>query len=195
MSLDPYRRASLKILEIFRTYCDRVEKASVDESFLDMSTLVKKKLLEQYPELRIPPPDNDSSCALPLPPSITYSEVYGVIIPLSEDENEEGPMDWDDVIMCLAAEMIRNIRKEVEETLNYTCSAGIARNKMLAKLAAGANKPNQQVPFLMGFDLPETILRNRAVEDFLKDIPFTKIRTFLCFSKPYGRESWWKVWG
>lgn len=48
--------------------------------------------------------------------------------------------------MYIAAEMIREVRKEVEEKLGYTCSAGIARNKMLAKLAAGWKKPNQQVP-------------------------------------------------
>ena len=48
--------------------------------------------------------------------------------------------------MYLAAEMIQKTRREVEEKLGYTCSAGIARNKMLAKLAAGWKKPNQQVP-------------------------------------------------
>jgi DNA polymerase eta len=47
--------------------------------------------------------------------------------------------------MYLAAEMIQKTRREVEEKLGYTCSAGIARNKMLAKLAAGWKKPNQQV--------------------------------------------------
>jgi hypothetical protein len=67
-------------------------------------------------------------------------------VPLSDDESEEEPGDWDDVIMSVAAEMIRDIRREVEEKLGYTCSAGIARNKMLAKLAAGWKKPNQQVP-------------------------------------------------
>jgi DNA polymerase eta len=67
-------------------------------------------------------------------------------VPLSDDRSEEEPGDWDDVIMSIAAEMIRDIRGEVEEKLGYTCSAGIARNKMLAKLAAGWKKPNQQVP-------------------------------------------------
>jgi DNA polymerase eta len=69
-------------------------------------------------------------------------------VPLSDDESEEEPGDWDDVIMFIASEMIRDIRMEVEEKLGYTCSAGIATNKMLAKLAAGWKKPNQQVPDL-----------------------------------------------
>jgi DNA polymerase eta len=69
-------------------------------------------------------------------------------VPLSGDKSEEEPSDWDDVIMSIASEMIRGIRMEVDEKLGYTCSAGIATNKMLAKLAAGWKKPNQQVPDL-----------------------------------------------
>jgi len=145
VSLDPYRRASLKILAIFRQYCDRIEKASIDESFLDMSSVVKEKLIERYPELGLPPPYNDMSYALPAAPSAIFSEDLGAIVPLSEGESEEDPVDWDDVIMFLAAEIIKECRKEVETKLGYTCSAGIARNKMLAKLAAGWKKPNQQV--------------------------------------------------
>jgi DNA polymerase eta len=146
VSLDPYRRASLKILEIFRAHCDRVEKASIDESFLDLSTQLKQKLLERYPELSLPPPYNDASYPLPPAPSITFSDESGAIVPLSEGHSEEEPTDWDDVVMYLAAEMIQKTRREVEEKLGYTCSAGLARNKMLAKLAAGWKKPNQQVP-------------------------------------------------
>ena len=107
--------------------------------------MVKSRLLERYPTLALPPPYNDASYQLPVPPTITFTDEMGVIVPLSEGENEEDPPDWDDVIMFLAAETIRDIRKEVEEKLGYTCSAGIARNKMLAKLAAGWKKPNQQV--------------------------------------------------
>jgi DNA polymerase eta len=143
--LDPYRRASLKILEIFRKHCDRVEKASIDESFMDLSTLIKARLLERYPELTLPPPYNDNSYPLPPAPAVTFSDELGAVVPLSDGHSEEDPVDWDDVIMFLAAELILEIRREVEETLGYTCSAGIARNKMLAKLAAGWKKPNQQV--------------------------------------------------
>jgi len=70
-------------------------------------------------------------------------------------EKEAEPLDWDDIIMFLAAEIIRDIRSEVETELGYTCSAGIARNKLLAKLAAGYKKPNQQVSLIA----PELIVR------------------------------------
>jgi DNA polymerase eta len=145
VSLDPYRRASLKILEIFRAHCDRVEKASIDESFIDLSSQIKQKLLERYPELMPSTPYNDTSYQLPVAPTITFPTELGAVVPLSEGESEEEGGDWDDVIMSIGAEMIRDIRREVEEKLGYSCSAGIARNKMLAKLAAGWKKPNQQV--------------------------------------------------
>ena len=146
VSLDPYRRASHKILEIFKTYCGVVEKASIDESFLDLSDVVKSTLLQRFPELSLPPPSNDLSYNLPLPPTLTIPDdgSLGVFVPLPGEE-EEDILDWDDVIMLLAAEIVTKVRKEVETTLGYTCSAGIARNKMLAKLSAGWKKPNQQV--------------------------------------------------
>lgn len=143
--MDPYRQASLEILKIFRSHCDCVEKASIDESFLDLSTQVKSRLLERYPELTLPPPNNDTSCPLPLAPHITFTDEMGAIVPLPDDDNEEDAPDWDDVVLSLATEIIRDIRREVEVNLGYTCSAGIAQNKMLAKLAAGWKKPNRQV--------------------------------------------------
>lgn len=108
---------------------------------------MKQKLLNRYPELQLPPPYNDTSYPLPPAPSIVFGDELGAIVPLSEGESEEDPVDWDDVVMSIAAEMIREVRKEVEDKLGYTCSAGIARNKMLAKLAAGWKKPDQQVFF------------------------------------------------
>ena len=139
-----------------------------------MSTLVKQRLLERYPELTLPPPYNDNTYPLPPAPSVTFSDELGAIVPLDDGYSEEDPVDWDDVVMYLAAEMILEIRREVESTLGYTCSAGIARNKMLAKLAAGWKKPNQQVS-LRRIHLTQTVLRNRAILGFLKDFKFTKI--------------------
>lgn len=67
--------------------------------------------------------------------------------------------------MNIGSEIVRAVRAKIREKLNYTCSAGIARNKMMAKLGAGYKKPNQQ-----------TIVRNRAVQHFLSGFKFTKIR-------------------
>lgn len=164
VSLDPYRRESRKILEIFKKHCDRVEKASIDESFLDLSSVVKSVLLERYGHLlNIPHTNLDDP--LPEAPPVTWSTGCGVLVELDADCTEEDKNDWDDIAMQIAAEFMTAVRQDVKDTLGYTCSAGIARNKTLAKIAAGQNKPAQQ-----------TILRNRAVQSFLNSIPFTKIR-------------------
>ena len=67
----------------------------------------------------------------------------------------------------LAAELAAKIRQEVFDTLKYTCSAGISYNKMLAKLASGLNKPNQQ-----------TIITPRYCISSLRPIEIKKVRNF-----------------
>ena len=84
-----------------------------------------------------------------------------------EEYTKDVPLDWDDVCLAIAAEIVADIRKQVRTELKYTCSAGIARNKMLAKLASGYKKPNNQ-----------TIVRARAINRFLSGIKFTKSELF-----------------
>ncbi|KDN34789.1 DNA/RNA polymerase [Tilletiaria anomala UBC 951] len=60
--------------------------------------------------------------------------------------------------------MVR-VRTAVVDQLGYTTSAGIASNKTLAKLCSSWRKPNSQ-----------TTMRPAAVANFLRDLPFQKIR-------------------
>lgn len=150
--LDPYRAESKKILKILKTACpDAVlEKASIDESFLDLSKVVYDKMLENYEILRHPPPNDDPSQQLPLPEQRVI-DWHGSHLVASEvedsesGEKEEEFVDWDDIAMAEAAKMARFVREEVKRELGYTCSAGISSNKMIAKLGSGFRKPNQQV--------------------------------------------------
>lgn len=48
----------------------------------------------------------------------------------------------------------------------YKCSAGVAHNKILAKLVCGLHKPNKQ-----------TILPQNTVSDLYKDLPIKKIKS------------------
>ncbi|EPS37518.1 hypothetical protein H072_8789 [Dactylellina haptotyla CBS 200.50] len=172
VSLDHYRRESKKILSIFRSNCPKVEKASVDESFLDLSNMVFERLMERYDEElgvvdgEVVAPYGDTTEKLRLPELAGVDWTDSHLIDLDEGEDaEEEPVDWDDVVMGIAAEIVKDVRRQVKERLGYTCSAGIARNKMLAKLGSGYKKPNQQ-----------TVVRNRAVSQFLSDMKFTSIR-------------------
>ena len=52
----------------------------------------------------------------------------------------------------LGAKIASTIRKHVHTELQYTCSAGIAHNKMLAKLGSALKKPNgQTVRYTLSF--------------------------------------------
>ncbi|KAL5042687.1 hypothetical protein BDW71DRAFT_135379 [Aspergillus fruticulosus] len=188
--LDPYRAESRKILKMIKEKLSRwytgitgdlselglssqvkiqealVEKASVDEVFIDLSPLVFGVLLQRYPELREKPHGDDRVASLPRPPTTALEwSTEDCLVDLDENETEVDNPDWDDIAMLVGAEIIRSVRTAVWNTLSYTCSAGIAKNKMMAKLGSATHKPNKQ-----------TIVRNRAIQNFLGGFKFTKIR-------------------
>lgn len=170
VSLDPYRLESRRILACIKDVLpapplQRVEKASVDEVFLDLSAQIHSILLERYPEISGPAPYDDPTEFLPRPPTTVLDWNTDALVDLDSSETEDDDPDWDDVAILLGSEIVRSVRAAVRERLKYTCSAGIARNKMIAKLGSAHKKPNQQ-----------TIVRNRAVHQFMGGFKFTKIR-------------------
>ena len=170
VSLDPYRLQSRRILATIKdalppTPLQKVEKASIDEVFLDLSAQIHSILLERYPELAGPPPYDDPSENLPQPPSTVLDWQADALVDLDSSQTEDDDPDWDDIVMLIGSEIVRDVREAIRDKVKYTCSAGIARNKMMAKLGSGHKKPNSQ-----------TVVRNRAVQHFLSDFKFTKIR-------------------
>ncbi|PGH16774.1 hypothetical protein AJ80_05089 [Polytolypa hystricis UAMH7299] len=193
VSLDPYRAESKKIMAAMKEalrgwaeYMDqrgcgekgahgvreeyehlvRVEKGGIDEVFVDLSALVFVTLMQRYPMLQEMEEKKELSEKLPVPPTTVLEwAAEDSLVDLDAGEVEEDDPDWDDVVMLIGAEIVRSVRQAVWEQLKYTCSGGIARNKMLAKLGSACNKPNKQ-----------TIVRNRAVQQFLGGFSFTKIR-------------------
>ena len=169
VSLDPYRLQSRKILATIKEFLpadvQKVEKASIDEVFLDLSAQVHGIMLERYPELKGPPPYDDPSEPLVRPPTTALDWAADALVDLDKEQSEEDDPDWDDVAILIASEIVRDVRAEIYKKLDFTCSAGISKNKMLAKLGSAHKKPNSQ-----------TVIRNRAVQHFLSDFKFTKIR-------------------
>lgn len=143
----------------------KVEKASIDEVFLDLSAQVNAALLERFPELANPPPYDDASEQLPMPSISALDWQADALVDLHDEDWEFDDPDWDDVALLVASEIVRDVRAAIKNQLKYTCSAGIARNKLLSKLGSGYKKPNMQ-----------TVIRNRAAQRFLSDFKFTKIR-------------------
>ncbi|CAL3971074.1 unnamed protein product [Diplocarpon coronariae] len=170
VSLDPYRLQSRRILQCIKEALPeklrKVEKASIDEVFMDLSAQVHATLLERFEELRGPAPYDDLSEFLPLPPTTVLDWKADALVDLDADQTEEDDPDWDDIAILIGSEIVRDVRAAVRKHLRYTCSGGIGQNKMIAKLGSAHKKPNQQ-----------TIIRNRAVQHFLSGFKFTKIRT------------------
>ncbi|PWZ02949.1 DNA/RNA polymerase [Testicularia cyperi] len=95
VSLDPYRRESNKILSIFKSTCPAgaVEKASIDESYFDLTIEVRKLMIERFPYLKDVPPDDPTrgtkgmDAPLPPPPRLGLQQwkQLGYVVPKSGD--------------------------------------------------------------------------------------------------------------
>ncbi|EFX05090.1 sister chromatid cohesion protein [Grosmannia clavigera kw1407] len=186
VSLEPYRIRSREILATIKASLPagrcRIEKAGIDEVFIDLSACVHDVLVhETYPELLAD--DGDASShgpddPLPPPPAIALDWAAtgsGVIQPDTggREERPEGgggggdemaqsgvdddPPDWDDVAMLEGARIVRAVRMAIYDHLRFRCSAGIASNKLVSKLGSSQHKPDRQ-----------TVVRPRAVGSFLE---------------------------
>lgn len=169
VSLDPYRLESRRIMAVIKehlpSHLQKVEKAGIDEVFLDLSAHVHAVLLERFAELAGPPPNGDLAERLPMPPVSALDWQADALVALDDERAEFDDPDWDDVAILVASEIVRNVRGAIRDKLRYTCAGGVARNKLLSKLGSSHKKPNQQ-----------TVIRNRAVPQFLSGFKVTKLR-------------------
>ncbi|KAJ3990163.1 hypothetical protein F5890DRAFT_1561190 [Lentinula detonsa] len=179
VSLDYYRRESAKVLAMFKAGLPdaEIEKASIDEAFIDFTQPVRQTLIQRYPYLSQIPPDapNGADTPLPAPPPLNWG-TDSHLIPINPTVDSESdtveisaPLTWHDVALQIASEMMHKVRVDIATKLGYTTSAGIARNKFLAKLCASYRKPYSQ-----------TILRNQAIPCYLKPLEFQKVSCALC---------------
>ena len=62
------------------------------------------------------------------------------------DARDDDAERWDDEerLLVAGAIVVDELRAQVSAELGFTCSGGVARNKMLAKLGCGLHKPDQQ---------------------------------------------------
>lgn len=168
-SLDYYRLQSRKAIEIVKgalpTTSRRIEKAGIDEVFLDLSAPVYDILVQRYPELLA------CESHLPIPSDIVLDWEDDQLVHFESEAEGDGEheehdaLDWHVIALSIGSEIVRDIRRKIMSGLNYTCSAGIAHNKVLAKLAAGHNKPNKQ-----------TVIRKCSTSSFLSGYKITKLR-------------------
>ncbi|KAJ6808855.1 DNA polymerase eta isoform X1 [Iris pallida] len=157
--LNLYRNAGSEVVSILATE-GRCERASIDEVYLDLTDAAESMLLETPPELL----DELSDEAL-------RSHVLGITG--GEDDRRKNVKQWlcqtdadhRDKLLACGAIIVAQLRSKVLEETEFTCSAGIAHNKMLAKLASAMHKPAQQ-----------TVVPSSSVKDLLATFPVKKMK-------------------
>lgn len=116
--LHDYRAASNKIFEILQSWKCPVEKLGMDENFIDVTNLVQERLKS--------------------------SDVGNIT--LSGHLYEEPSMECCGCHnrLKIASQIASEVRKKIFDELGFTICAGIAHNKLLAKLICPLHKPNDQ---------------------------------------------------
>ena len=153
--LTRYREEGAKVLKIIGRK-GTVERASVDEAYVDLAVEAQKMLEENK---GIPSAPVDSA-------SVHIMSSEGGIIPAGawytrpDEQWEPG-----EALLAAAASIMADLRASVNKELGYTLSGGLAHSKILAKLCSGLHKPAQQ-----------TVLPAAAISALLGPLPIPKLK-------------------
>lgn len=157
--LSIYRNAGSEVVSILSRK-SRCERASIDEVYLDLTDAAEAMLAETPPESI---------------ESINEEALKSHVLGLNEDGGDliEKVREWfhnsnadhRDRLLACGAIIVAELRLQVLKETEFTCSAGIAHNKMLAKLASGMNKPAQQ-----------TVVTSASVQGLLEPLPVKKMK-------------------
>ncbi|XP_076101758.1 DNA polymerase iota-like [Mytilus galloprovincialis] len=124
--LTHYREMSYKISEFLQKYTPNVERLGFDENYLDVSEMVKQRIISRCQGTEV------------------KGHTYG------SNEEEDTTID---TVQCdcgcqerliVGSEIANDIRSALYDELGVTCCAGISYNKLLSKLVGEQHKPNQQ---------------------------------------------------
>ncbi|KAL6992115.1 DNA-directed DNA polymerase, partial [Sarracenia purpurea var. burkii] len=157
--LSIYRNAGSEVVSILARK-GRCERASIDEVYLDLTDAAEAMLAETPPE-SLEKIDEEA----------LKSHVLGFIEGVSDiKENARewlcrSDTDHRDKLLACGALIVAELRMQVLKETEFTCSAGVAHNKMLAKLASGMNKPAQQ-----------TVVPLASVKGLLEPLPIKKMK-------------------
>ncbi|XP_068654580.1 DNA polymerase eta [Aristolochia californica] len=157
--LNSYRHAGSEVVSVLARK-GKCERASIDEVYLDLTDAVESML-------SVTPPETLEE----IHEEALKSHVLGIN---SEDSAKENYVkDWfcrndadhRDKLLACGAIIVAQLRMDVLRETQFTCSAGIAHNKMLAKHASAMHKPAQQ-----------TVVPASSVKDLLASLPIKKMK-------------------
>jgi len=122
--LTPFRLASEEIAQVLGSFGAPVERVGMDESFIDLSELVRLRK-EQF---------DRSERSL-----VFKGHVTGAVDTLSIEERRS---------LAIGSQLISEMRATLYEKLGFKCCGGVSISKLGAKLAAELHKPDQQTVIL-----------------------------------------------
>ncbi|XP_078107406.1 DNA polymerase iota isoform X1 [Sander vitreus] len=122
--LTHYREMSYKLTELLMSYCPLVERLGFDENFVDVTNMVERRLAQT-------PESNNLSFQ-----GHIYNHFSADVKPSDHPR------------LALGSHIAAELREVIYSKLGLTGCAGIATNKLLAKLVSSTFKPNQQTTLL-----------------------------------------------
>ncbi|KAM5222319.1 DNA polymerase iota [Ctenodactylus gundi] len=124
--LTRYREMSYKVTELLEEFTPLVERLGFDENFLDVTEMVEKRLQQ------------------------LQSDEFSAVRVSGHVYNNQ-PVNLHDTMhlrLLVGSQIAAEMRKAMYNQLGLTGCAGVASNKLLAKLVSGIFKPNQQTVLL-----------------------------------------------
>lgn len=183
-----YRDASLRVLQALRSFFPAgtvVEKASIDEFYVDVTAAVEAMLR----------PEN-GGCAVGVCEAAARAPGGAVVVEGFDDDEEEenekkqggeeetskasatsahvppspfplDPADPCDARLAAGAVLASGARAQILRETGYAVSAGISHNKLLSKIASARFKPNRQA-----------VVPRRGAPALLRSLPLSKLPGF-----------------
>lgn len=118
--LTNYRLMSNRIFNVLLNFTPTVEKLGMDENFMDVTDVVESRLANCVSDMR------------------TNGYVY------PDDESLASCCCGCEKRLIMGTILAAEVRQSLFNELGVTCCAGIAHNKLLAKIVGSKNKPNKQ---------------------------------------------------
>lgn len=175
-----YKEAGDSVVEVLSHRCDATEKRSVDEVAIDLTSEAERLLATRSFEEDLGPAAARIAHLADSALSRRAANVTRNEARMGHEGQQQRAADalaegWEEVLhraasdpiarrLIAGAVVVAELRGEVESKLGFTCSGGVATNKILAKLGCGLHKPNQQ-----------TLLLPHAAQALLNDLPLDRL--------------------
>lgn len=211
-NLNAYRQAGSEVFDICGKFPGVIcQRTSIDEAYVDL-TETAERLLRTFDEKHSPmssyldevsrrtfvlnaeektsssahPEDGDTPCAL----KALFDRCGGEI----EDRSKHP-----DALLVAGALEIARLREKITRVTGFTMSAGIAGNKLLAKLVSGRHKPDKQT--LLPSDQVKPLLAKLPLQDLNVRSTTTNERHVVSHSRRHPATHaytcraglWWKT--